>query len=325
VEGEEGVLQGSGKFLPEASSFQDRDLKIIIRSNNKGGTMKLRFLLCCIIISLFFTGASLASEDNKSGAGGKTSPARADTAELLDVELMKVVRKTLGQKGKILKAEPPEKSPLKGISQIRVWFESAYGETPVLFYVTEGKKHYIAGTIYDSQGNNLTRKDVGNTIPKKIEESELMLNDDYRIGNENAEIKIALWIGVDQFSKVVFENFYSVYDEHKDKISLYIKFYPSTEENAKRMSILTCFKGEKGVEIYNKLHDVAPGWGSDQDIEDFLKKNMAENDTCDPELLKKDVDLSKKLKLPLHPVIFINGVLYIDEIKKDKIKKHLGL
>lgn len=239
--------------------------------------------------------------------------------------LVKVVEKTLGKGIKIIRIEDAEKSRISGLKQIRVWVESVYGETPILFYSTNDGKMYIVGTIFDSDGNNLTKIDVGKTKPKVIKESEMELNDDYCIGPKDAKVRAVLWIGADPFSKIIFDTFYALYEKNKDKMSLYIKFYPRSERDVDKMSLLTCVKGDKAIEVYRNLLNAAPGWGSDDDIEAFKEKHGLKGKECSKEIIKKDLKLSLNLKLPKHPVVFINGTMLIEEHSKENISKLSGV
>ena len=239
--------------------------------------------------------------------------------------LVKIIEKTLGKKTSVVRIDNAEESRISGLKQIRVWVESVYGETPILFYVTNDGKMYIAGSIFDPEGNNLTRIDVGKTKPKVVKESEMELNDDYRIGPKDAKVRAVLWIGVDPFSKIIFDTFYSLYEKNKDKMSLYIKFYPRSERDVDKMSLLTCVKGDKAIELYKNLLNAAPGWGSDDDIEAFKEKHGLKGQECNKEIIRKDLKLSITLKLPQYPIVFINGTMLIEEHSKENISKLSGV
>jgi hypothetical protein len=239
--------------------------------------------------------------------------------------LVKVIEKTLGKKVNVIHIDNAEESRISGLKQIRVWVESVYGETPILFYITNDSKMYIAGSIFDSEGNNLTRIDVGETKPKVIKESEMELNDDYRIGPKDAKVRAVLWIGSDPFSKIIFDTFYSLYEKNKDKMSIYIKFYPRSERDVDKISLLTCVKGDDAIELYKNILNAVPGWGSNDDIEAFKEKHGLKDKACNKELIKNDLKLSINLKLPRHPVAIINGTLLIEEHSKANISKLSGV
>jgi hypothetical protein len=271
--------------------------------------MTFRFLLVGVLVYALQTGIAVAE----------------DKAADMDAAITKVVEKSLGKGPKIARIEGAEKSRIAGLKQIRVWFETPFGLTPILFYSTDDGKLYIAGTIYDPDGNNLTKIDVGKTIPKMIKESDMEPNDNYSIGPKDARVRALLWVGTDPLSKIIFETFQSLYNNNKDRMSLSIKFYPKTERDYAKMTLLTCFKGEEAMDIYRQLLDAAVGWGSDKDLEAFKEKHGVKGKECNPELVKKDIELSRKLMLPQQPVVFINGTMLIEEQSRENISKLAGV
>ena len=109
----------------------------------------MRCLSIALILFIFSLSIAFAEEAGTS----------AGESEIIQ----KVVEKTLGKGVKIIRTDNLEKSPIEGWKQTRVWIESVYGETPVLFYSTGDGKFIFAGSIFSSSGENLTRKDVGET------------------------------------------------------------------------------------------------------------------------------------------------------------------
>jgi len=274
--------------------------------------MMFRYLLCSTFVSiLFFVSlinptVSFSEEKEKE----KVSP--------LDV----VIEKTLGKGAKIIRTEAPENSPVPNWKQTRVWIESVYGETPVLFYSTEDGKFIFAGSIFNASGENLTRKDVGETIPKFVPDSGMELNEDYRIGNKDAGVKAVLWIGADPYSKELFETFYHLYNKNKDKVALYIKFYPRSEPDMEKMKALTCFKAEALIDALKTIYNASTMWGSKEDLDAFKKTGNVS--ACNDELVFKDLKLASTLKLPIHPVAFINGIMLTDKATRENIMKLAG-
>jgi hypothetical protein len=235
-----------------------------------------------------------------------------------------VITKSLGNRVKILRIDAPEPSPVQGWKQIRVWFESVYGETPVLFYVTEDGTHYIAGSIFDAEGNNLTRRDVGETKPRVITESEMELDSAYRIGPEEALVTAVLWIGTDRVSVTMFETLYELYEKNSDTVSLHIKFHPSANpQDMTRTIALSCFKRDIR-EGFSFLSNAAPSWGQHKkDIDAFKKKNGF-ND-CDGTVVTEHIALAKKLRIPAHQVVVINGGFLLEDVTKENIVKASGV
>lgn len=236
--------------------------------------------------------------------------------------LVKVIEETLGTGVKIIRTEAPEKSPIPNWKQTRVWLASVYGETPVLFYSTADGKFIFAGSIFNASGENLTRKDVGETKPKVIETAKMDLNEDYMIGKKEAPVKAVLWIGADPYSKELFETFYDLYNNNKDKVALYIKFYPRSRQDMEKMNALTCFKGAALVKALKVVYNASPLWGSNEDIDAF--KKTGDLSACNNDLIPKDLDLAATFKLPNHLVVFINGTMLIKKATKENIMKLAG-
>jgi len=236
--------------------------------------------------------------------------------------MLKVVDKTIGKGVKIIRTDNPEKSPVEGWKQIRVWIESVYGETPVLFYSTGDGKFIFAGSIFNSSGENLTRKDVGETRAKFIENETMELNKDYMIGNKDAAVKAVLWLGADTYSKELFEAFYDLYNKNQDKVALYIKFYPKNKPDREKITVLTCFKNEALVKGLRVIYDAHPDWGSKEDLEAF--KKTGDLQACNEEPVLKDLKIAATLKLPPHPVAFVNGSMLIDKATRENVMKLAG-
>jgi len=265
------------------------------------------FLISALVLSFNLTNAACA--ENKEAAQQNDAIAR-------------VVETALGKSAKIVRIEEPEKSRIAGFNQIRVWMETVYGETPILFYSTGDGKFYLAGSIYDAEGKNLTKLDVGATRPKAIKETDMELNPDYLIGDKDAPVKAVLWIGPDAYSRQIFDAFDDLYKKNKDKIAIYIKFFPKTEPEAEKMKVLTCFKGEALSKALQTIFDTHPEWGSKEDL-DALRKTGDPN-ACNNDLVFKDIRLAEALKLPPHSVAFVNGVMLIGQPTKENITKLAG-
>jgi hypothetical protein len=274
-----------------------------------------RIIFHLILISVCLcNGVSFAEEGN----AGKAA----------DEAFLKVVENVLGKDVKIIRVENPEEGPIKGLKQIRVWVESVYGETPILFYITDNGKMYIAGSIFDSEGNNLTRRDVGNTKPRVIKTSEMEPRDEYMIGSKDAAVKIVMWLGTDVISFKIFDTLYKIYETNQDKVVLYMKFHPTNkvdiQQDINRSVALSCFKGEDFMNGIKFLKEAAPLWGKDKkDIDAFIEQKGFEG--CDGEVVKKDMELAKKLRLPAHQFVFINGTILIEDITRENIIKLSGV
>jgi hypothetical protein len=273
-----------------------------------------RIIFCILLTFLLFGGVSFAEEGNM----GKAT----------DGALLKVVESTLGKGVKIIKVENIEESPVKGLKQIRVWFESVYGETPILFYMTDDGKMYIAGSIFDSEGNNLTKHDVGNTKPRVIKTSDMELHDEYMFGSRDASVKIVMWLGTDFISFEIFDTLYKIYEANQDKVALYMKFYPTDkadiQQDINRSIALSCFKGKDFMDGIKFLKGASPLWGKERkDVMAFIKEKGFEG--CDGGVVKKDMELAKKLRLPVYQTVFINGTILIEDITKENIIKISGV
>jgi hypothetical protein len=239
-----------------------------------------------------------------------------------DAGIQKVVEETLGKGVHIVRMDKPEKSPIERIKQIRVWVESVYGETPILFYSTGDGKFIFAGSIFSDSGENLTRKDVGQTKPRHIEDAKMELNEDYMIGNKNAAVKAVLWLGADKYSGQLFKTFYGLYDNNKDKVVLYIKFFPMSAPDLNKVKALTCFKGEALAKALQVVYDANPAWGSKEDLDAFRK--TGDPGVCNDELIFGNMKLAKKLQLPVHAIAFVNGTMLIEEPTKQNVMKLAG-
>jgi hypothetical protein len=267
---------------------------------------KVLFIGVVMLILSVFT--AFAGED-------KTAPP--------DASIQKVVGETLGRGVHIIRIDKPEKSRVEGWKQTRVWIETAYGETPVLFYSTEDGKFIFAGSIFSASGENLTRKEVGETKPRRIEDAKMELNEDYMIGNKKAVVKAVLWIGSDQYSGELFKTFYDLYNNNKDKVVLYIEFFPMSAPDLNKVKALTCFKGEALAKALQVVYDANPMWGSPEDLDAFRK--TGDPKACNDELVLKDMKLTRTLKLPAQPQVFVNGTLLINEATKENVSKLAGV
>ena len=263
-----------------------------------------------IIVMLFIFSFSIAFAEE-----AKTSTSESEI-------LLKVVENTLGKGAKIVGTDNPEKSPVEGWKQTRVWMESVYGETPVLFYSTGDGKFIFAGSIFNSSGENLTRKDVGETRARVIELEKMEPNPDYMIGKSEAPVKAVLWLGTDRYSKELFEAFYDLYQQNLDKIALYIKFYPKSKPDREKMVALTCFKNEALVKGLRVIYDAHPDWGSKEDLEAF--KKTGDLQACNEEQVSKDMKIAATLKLPPHPVALVNGNMLIEKATRENVMKLAG-
>ena len=235
----------------------------------------------------------------------------------------KVVEQAIGSGAKIIRIEPAEDSPVSHWKQIRVWIASLYGETPVLFYSSEDGKLIFAGTIFNDSGENLTRKAVGDTIPKFIDNKKMQVNEDYRIGSKEAKVNVVLWIGADPYSKGLFEFFYDLYSKNKDKVALYLKFYPRSEQDMEKMKAVTCFKGDAWADALKTIYAAAPRWGKKEELDSF--KKTGDPGICNDALVHNDLQLAISLQLPIHPVAFVNNTLLLEKATEENIKKLPGV
>jgi len=273
--------------------------------------MILRFLMAGVLFFIICTGVVFA---------GGVKP-----AEGMKDGIRKILEKSLKQEVNIVRMDSAEDSKIKGLKQIRVWMESAYGEFPILLYMSEDGNYFLAGSIFDSAGNNLSQSDIGKIKPKVISESEMQLNDDYRIGPKDAKVRVVLWFGGGPLFKGLFDQFYDIYAANSDNMSIYLKFYPMDQKDINRMNVLTCFKGDEAMRIYKRLLEVAPEWGTAEHIEDFRKDTGAEGRDCNETLVKKDMELAQKFKLPRPFAMFVNGVMLLGDITKEGIGSSAGV
>jgi hypothetical protein len=268
-------------------------------------TKCLPIIFVCLLFSLSFAFAEEAATP-------------ANETEII----LKVVENALGKGVKVVRTDNPEKSPVEGWMQTRVWIESVYGETPVLFYSAEDGKFIFAGSIFDSSGENLTRKDVGETRARFIEMEKMDLTKNYLIGSQNAAVKAVLWLGVDALSKEIFEAFYNLYRKNEDNVALYIKFYPRSRPDREKMMALTCYKNQALVKGLGVIYDAHPDWGSKEDLEAFRK--AGDLDACNEEQVARDLRIAAQLQLPPHPVAFVDGHMLIERVTKENIVKLAG-
>lgn len=273
-----------------------------------------RIMLFIFLIFVLSGGISFADEEKASSA--------------MNEAFLKVVKGILGKDVRIIRVENTEESPVKGLKQIRVWIESVYGETPVLLYVTDDGRMYIAGSIFDYEGKNLTRRDVGNTKPRVVQASDMELKNEYMFGSQDAPVWIVMWIGTDIISLKIFDTLYEIYRANQDKVALYIKFHPTNkadiQQDINRAIALSCFRGKEFINGIKFLEGVAPLWGKERkDLDAFIKGKGFEG--CDGEIVKKDMELAKKLRLPEHQTVFINGTILIEDITKENIIKLSGI
>jgi len=234
-----------------------------------------------------------------------------------------IIKKTMGKGVKVMRIETPEKSPVKGWVQTRVWIESVYGETPVLIYSSEDSGLIFAGSVFDAKAENLTRRDVGETIPKVIEESAMEIGNEYMIGNPGAEVRVVLWIGGSAFSGNLFNTFYDLYNENKEKVVLYIKFYPLNAKDIEKMKAITCYKGEALAKGLNIVYKAAAGWGSSEELDAF--RYSGNPGTCNDDKVLKDLKLAADLGLPRRPVVFVNRTMLIERATRENIEKLAGI
>ena len=168
---------------------------------------------------------------------------------------------------------------------MRVWIESVYGETPVLFYSTGDGKFIFAGSIFSSSGENLTRKDVGETRARVIELEKMEPNPDYMIAKKMPLLSQSCGWEPTCIPRNSFETFYDLYNKNQDKVALYIKFYPKSKPDREKMVALTCFKNEALVKGLQVIYDAHPDWGSSEDLVAF--KKTGEPEACNEEDFRK--------------------------------------
>jgi len=204
--------------------------------------------------------------------------------------------------------------------------KSPWGDRPYLIYILEEKNLYILGSIFDSKGSNTTEANVGKITPKIVRDADLKLNEDYRIGLKGAEVKAVLWIGTDLNSKYLFDTIHNIYSQNKDKMNIYLKFFPRGEFDYNRMKALTCFKGEEFKSALKTVLESVTAWGSPKDIEEFKKaRGVTDDSVCDESIIQKDLELAANLNLPALPVVFINGAMLLDNITTENISKLAGV
>lgn len=280
-----------------------------------------RFLL--MLIAVFFCILSISSAEEMPGMKGVS---RATKKEKEKDIYMKIIEQTFG-KDKYIRAEDIEPSNIEGWKQKRIWVKSPYGERPVLIYIPEGKDGlFVIGSVFDGKGDNLTEANVGKIKPKVLKESEMNLNDDYRIGSKDAKVRTVLWIGTDMSSKFVFDNIYYIYLQNKDKMNIYIKFFPRSSFDYERVKALTCFKGDAFEEALKTIMDATTGWGTASDIKAFKEKRGVKEDTrCDEDIIRRDLSLASELNLPGLPTVFVNGTILLDPISKENLSKLSGV
>lgn len=269
-----------------------------------------RFVLAliCITLSVFLNSNILKAEEAK------------------DEALMSVVKNVLGEKTEIIKVEPPEESPVNNWKQIRIWYRTSIGDIPVLFYKSDDGKLYFAGTIFNPEGENLTRKTVGEMIPRKIPIEDMKLNDEYRIGKADAPVKIVFWLDGTNISLAIWKELYEIYTKNSDRVVIFLKFLPTTTRDINRLFALSCYKGEDIEKGLTVLSDVSPLWGENREgVEAFLKSQRVEIDKCKEEDVKADMELASNLKLPKGPLVFVNGILLLTSPIKDGMSQLSGV
>lgn len=271
----------------------------------------IMFIMLCVIQVAFVS------------AGEKVVGKRIDKGKK-DV-IVEMVEKAFG-KNKFIKADNIEPSHIEGFKQKRIWVKSPWGDKPYLIYILEDKNLYILGSVFDGEGNNLTETNVGKIKPKAVKEEDMKLNDDYLIGPKDAKVKTVLWIGADLSSKYLFENIHYIYLKNKDKMNLYIKFFPRGSNDYNKMRVLACFKGEAFVSALKTILESLTAWGSPSDIMEFKKaRGVTDDSVCDESIITKDIELAATLNLPALPVVFVNGTLLLDNITTENISKLAGV
>jgi hypothetical protein len=242
-----------------------------------------------------------------------------EEAESGPVRIEQIVKKAMGRKVEILRQEKAEPSPVSGWTQTRVWISSVYGETPVLFYASEDGRFFLAGSIYDASGENLTKRDVGKTIPKVIDGDVVEFNDNYMLGSKEAAVKVILWLGSGPSSEKLFNTVYDLYSDNRDSMAIYFKFYPVSVPDMARLSALTCYKGEALAKGFKTVYSAAAGWGTPEHLKVF--KEAGDPDVCHDGQVLEDIRTAAELRLPRHPVAFVNGTMLIEKLTKENIEK----
>lgn len=242
--------------------------------------------------------------------------------EVRNEEILSIAKKALSDKVEVVRVEPPEASPVSGWKQIRLWCRIPTGDIPILFYMSDDGRFYFAGTIYTPGGENLTRKMVGEMIPRKISLEDMKLNDAYRVGRTDAPVKIVFWMDSKDVSFSLWKQLSEIYTKNAEKVAIYIKFLPADSQDFNRLFAFTCFKGESIEEGFRVLSDVSPLWGERRDdIEAFLDARGIEIERCKEEDVKADMELARNLKLPKGPLLFVNGTILLTTPIKDGIAR----
>ncbi len=262
----------------------------------------------CIILSVFLSSNVLYAEEQK------------------DEALMSVVKKVLGEKTEIIKVEPPEASPVSNWKQIRIWYRTSLGDVPVLFYKYDDSSLYFAGTIFASDGENLTRKAVGEMIPRKIPVEDMKPNDEYRIGKSEAQVKIIFWLDGTNISLAIWKELHEIYSKNPDKVVIFLKFQPANQKDINRLFALSCFRGEDIEKGLSVLSDVSPLWGENREgVVNYLESKGIQIDKCKEEDVKADMELASNLKLSRGPLVFVNDTLLLISPLKEGITKLSGI
>jgi hypothetical protein len=289
--------------------------------------MKSKSLLYSIMVvlslALFLSVSACAEEKTKEEKKAvEKEAAKTEVKEEGDM-LDKVIKETMGKGVKVLRKDAPEKAPIAGWLQTRIWIKSVYGETPVLYYSSEDGTFIFGGSIFDSSGENLTKRDVGTTIPKVLDSAKVDLNENYIIGKKDAPVKVALWIGGDPYSKELYNTFFDLYEANKDKMALYIKFYPLTVPDMEKTKALTCFKGDALAKGFKTVFTAAQGWGNKDELNAFKQTGSA--DVCREDQVMDDIKIAAENRFPRHPVAFVNWTMLIDKAVKENIEKLAGI
>ena len=239
--------------------------------------------------------------------------------------ISKIVEKAIGNE--LIRTDKIEPSHIEGWKQMRIWVKSTYGERPYLIYTPEDKNLFIIGSVFNGQGDNLTEANVGKIKPKIVLEEKMNLHEDFRIGPENAEVRTVLWIGTDSRSKYLFNRVYNrIYLSNKEKMNIYIKFFPKGDSDYRKMEALTCFKGETFESALKTVLNALDGWGDPKNIKAFKeKRGVTDNSVCNEKIIRNDLELAAKLYLPYLPVIFVNGEMFLENINAENFSKVAGV